>query len=144
MKFTSVFATFVLLLSSNTIFAQKDKIEHTWYNQEKTAKIQIYKATDGYFWGKIVWLKEPMENGKPKVDKNNEEKSLRNTPLMGLPVLKKFKVASAETYEDGTIYDPKNGKTYSCKITHQGNKLSVRGYIGISIIGRTAEWTLAE
>ena len=45
------------------------------------------------------------------------------------------------TYKDGTIYDPKSGKTYSCKMTIDGNKLKIRGYIGISLFGRTEVWT---
>ena len=49
-----------------------------------------------------------------------------------------------DEYEDGTIYDPKNGKTYSCIITRNGKKLDVRGYVGFSWIGRTTTWTLDE
>jgi uncharacterized protein (DUF2147 family) len=45
------------------------------------------------------------------------------------------------SYEDGTIYDPENGKTYSCTIEMvNANTLNVRGYIGISLIGRTDVW----
>lgn len=133
-----------IMLFSTTLFAQtKDKIEGLWYNQEKTAKINIFKATNGKFYGEIVWLKEPNKNGKPKVDENNPTASKRNQPLLKLQVLKGF-VKDDDTYEDGTIYDPKNGKTYSCKITYKGKTLNVRGYIGISLIGRTAVWERAE
>ncbi len=45
--------------AANKAFAEKDKLEGLWYNAEKTAKIQIYRAVDNKFWGKIVWLKEP-------------------------------------------------------------------------------------
>ena len=47
--------------------AQADPLERNlWYNEEKTDKIQIYKATDGKFYGKIVWLRIPIaEDGKP-------------------------------------------------------------------------------
>ena len=69
---------YVLLISilfiSNTIHAQKDKIEHVWYNEEKTSKIQIYKGADGIFYGKIVWLIRPLDiDGKPKLDKFNPD-----------------------------------------------------------------------
>ena len=44
-------------------------------------------------------------------------------------------------WHKGTIYDPKNGKTYDCKVTREENgNLNVRGYIGISLIGRTSYW----
>lgn len=38
----------------------------------------------------------------------------------------------------------KNGKTYSCNMTLAGNKLNVRGYVGISMIGRTSVWTKVQ
>jgi uncharacterized protein (DUF2147 family) len=49
-------------------------------------------------------------------------------------------------WNDGKIYDPKTGKTYSCKMTLSGNKksLDVRGFIGFSLIGRTSVWTRAD
>lgn len=125
-------------------FAQKDKIEGLWYNAEKTAKIDIYKATDGTFWGKIAWLKEPEQNGKPKIDENNPKAERRNDPLLHLAILRHFVKDGDNLYNNGEIYDPKNGKTYSCKITHKGTSLSVRGYVGISMLGRTTTWEKAQ
>ena len=124
--------------------AQTDPIEHTWYNEKQTAKIQVYRATDGKYYGKITWLKEPLRDGKVKVDRNNPVEARKNDPIMGLLILKAFKKDGENGYDDGTIYDPENGKTYSCKITHKGNKLDVRGYVGFSLFGRTTVWTLAE
>jgi uncharacterized protein (DUF2147 family) len=135
----------VLLSTVSFVAIAQDAIERIWYNQEKTAKVQIFKATDGKFYGKIVWLKEPNnEEGKPKVDKNNPDKAKKSTPLMGLQLLKGFKKDGDTEYEDGNIYDPKNGKTYSCKINRKGETLEVRGYVGISLIGRTTIWTKTD
>lgn len=134
----------IVLGSVSLCLAQTDPIEHTWYNEEKSAKIQVYKGSDGKFYGKITWLKEPNRNGKPKLDINNSDKARRNDPLIGLVVLKDFKKDGAQDYEDGTVYDPKNGKTYSSKMTLEGNKLSVRGYVGFSLIGRTTTWSRAD
>ena len=130
----------ILISTGLSAFAQKDKIEGLWYNEEKTAKVEIYKATDGKFWGKIVWLKEPLRNGVPKMDDKNPKESLKKVPLLGLVLLKHFEIDDKVTYHNGEIYDPKNGKTYSCKITYKGDKLDVRGYVGISLIGRTTVW----
>jgi uncharacterized protein (DUF2147 family) len=134
----------VLLISGPHVFAQKDPVERLWYNDEKTAKIEIFKAADGKFYGKIVWLKEPLREGKPKVDIHNPDASKRNDPIIGLMILKGFKKDGATEYHDGTVYDPKNGKTYSCKMYYKGDKLEVRGYYGISIIGRSTTWTKAQ
>jgi uncharacterized protein (DUF2147 family) len=125
--------------------AQKDKIEGLWYNEEKTAKIQIYRAVDNKYWGKIVWLKEPLKDGKPKVDDKNSKPGLRKRPILNLPILSHFVKDGDDKYTDGEIYDPKNGKTYSCTITYRNEReLGIRGYIGISLIGRTTTWTKAD
>lgn len=125
-------------------FGQNDPIERVWYNEEKTAKIKVYKSETGKFCGRIVWLKVPGKNGKPKVDEHNPDKAKREDPILGLLILKGFTRKDEKTYDGGTIYDPKNGKTYSCTVTHQGDKLDVRGYVGFSFIGRTTVWTPAE
>lgn len=122
--------------------AQSDRLEGVWFNDKKDAKIQIYKAKDGKFYGKILWLKEPMKNGKLKVDENNPKEQMQQQPLVGLVILKGFE-KDGDTYDDGTIYDPENGKTYDCIMTLKGKTVSIRGYIGISWIGRTTVWERA-
>ncbi len=135
---TRIFLLLFLTAIPIITFAQKDKIEGHWLNEDKTAKIEIYRATDSKYYGKIIWLKEPNRNGKAKLDDFNTKESLRSRPLMGLTLLRGFKKDSEKTYDDGEIYDPKNGKTYSCTITYRNDKeLGVRGYIGISLLGRT-------
>jgi uncharacterized protein (DUF2147 family) len=124
--------------------AQTDKIEGLWYNDVKSAKIQITKESNGKFYGKVVWLKEPLKNGKPKVDEMNTDEKLRSRPRLGLPVLADFVKDGDNKYSGGTIYDPNNGKTYSCKMTYKGETLDIRGYIGISLFGRTTTWSRAE
>jgi uncharacterized protein (DUF2147 family) len=123
--------------------AQTDQIEGLWYNDVKSGKILITRDKDGKFYGKVVWLKEPLKNGKPKVDELNADEKLRSRPRLGLPVLAGFVKDGDKKYTDGTIYDPNNGKTYSCNITYKGNTLDIRGYIGISLFGRTTTWSRA-
>jgi uncharacterized protein (DUF2147 family) len=131
-------------VSGTSVFAQADPIEGFWYNDEKTAKVQIYKAKDTKFYGKIAWLKEPNENGKPKVDGKNPDKAKRTQPIMGLMLLKGFEKDEDNVYTDGKIYDPKNGKTYDCKLTLKGNALDIRGYVGMPAFGRTTTFTRAD
>lgn len=132
----------VLIFLSVSTFAQSaEAVVGKWFNNDKEAQIQIYKKGNE-FNGKIVWLKNPNnEDGKVKTDVKNPEDNLRTRPIWGLEILKGFKYDDGD-WEGGTIYDPKSGKTYSCKLTLNGNdKLNVRGYIGIAIIGRTDNWT---
>ncbi|ASU36739.1 DUF2147 domain-containing protein [Mucilaginibacter xinganensis] len=124
--------------------AQTDQVEGFWYNDVKSGKIHITKGADGKFYGKVVWLKEPLKNGKPKVDEMNTDPRLRSRPRLGLEVLNGFEKDGDNKYTNGTIYDPLNGKTYSCKITYKGKTLDIRGYIGISLFGRTTVWSRAE
>ena len=131
-------------------YSQKnaDDIIGTWYNAEKSSKIRIYKCGDENkkYCGKIVWLeKDKEDDGGPRIDKNNPDAKKRKNPMMDLVILKLFKYDKGDkVWDGGTIYDPKNGKTYSCTIKRVGNTLEVRGYVGISMLGRTAVWTLAE
>lgn len=121
-----------------------DDILGVWLNEDKDAHVDVYKEGDFYF-GKIIWLDEPNEeNGEPKLDDENEDESLRTRPVMGLLLLRDF-VFDKDEWEDGRIYDPKNGKDYKCYMEFPDeddkDNLKVRGYIGFSLLGRTTYWT---
>lgn len=122
--------------------AEADRLVGVWEPSHGKAKVKIDKIGDKYY-GKIVWLKTPIdeETGEAKVDKNNPDEKLRNTPLRGYRILKDFTYAGKDEWTEGTIYDPENGNTYSCtiKMTDE-NTLDIRGYIGISALGRTDIW----
>ncbi len=137
----------LLLLTASYAFAEKDPVEKIWYNASKTAKIQVYKAVDGKFYGKIIWLLKPNDDkGKPRTDIENSKINLRNDPLLNLIILKSFhKSIDAGMYEGGTVYDPNTGKTYCGKLILAGKELRLKGYIcGLSWFNRTSVWTLAE
>ena len=147
MTLTKYLVSLFLLLFATQLYAQNnpDAVVGTWYNGSKESRIEIYKCSNNYC-GKIVWLKEPNnEEGKPKVDKNNPDAKLQSRPIMGMQLMKDFEYDSGNVWEDGEIYDPKSGKTYSCKMTLTNpDRLEVRGYVGISLIGRTDVWTRAK
>lgn len=105
------------------------------------SQVQILKANNGTYFGKIVWLKEPTRDGKPKVDTQNPEKSLQSRPIIGLALIQDFKY-SDNKWKNGKIYDPNSGKTYNCEMTLDGNKLKVTGYVGASWmgLGKTVTW----
>lgn len=113
----------------------------TWTNEEKEARFEIYKC-GSKLCGKIVWLREPLRDGKPKLDRSNPDKNLQNRPILGLIFMQNFEFDGDNKWDDGTIYDPKSGKTYSCYMKLlEKDKMEVKGYIGISLIGRTQNWT---
>ncbi len=151
LSLNKVILPIVLLLASASFAAAggPDDIIGVWFNQEKDAKIEIYRCDDTYC-GKIVWLQEPVypegsKDGIPgtvKLDHNNPDPARRNTRVMGMTIMHGFAFSGENHWKKGKIYDPKNGKTYSAKITLVSpERLDLRGYIGISIIGRTAIWS---
>jgi len=139
------FATALVVLSFLAADAPQDQICRIWYNQERDAKLEIYRQDD-VFEAKIVWLKEPTADGKPKVDKNNPDPSLRSRPTLGLEVLHSLrKTNDPNVYRGGRIYDPKNGKTYDCRVIFKGDTLELRGFVlGLPLLGRTAIWSKAD
>jgi uncharacterized protein (DUF2147 family) len=118
----------------------KDAILGKWVNSTGEAHLEVSKRSNKYY-GKIVWLKDPKdEKGNVKTDAQNPNANLRSKPIVGLEILKDF-VYEDGKWTDGNIYDPKSGKLYSCNMTLKGNgDLNMRGYIGVSILGRTEVW----
>ena len=134
------------LYTATNVSAQEyktDDILGIWLNEDKDAHVEIYKEGELYF-GKIIWLKNPIddETGKPKLDKHNPDPELQKRPSLGIMLLTDFEWDEDNEWDEGDIYDPKNGKSYSCYIImKEMDLLRIRGYIGISLIGRTTYWT---
>ena len=85
-----LFTATVLLCIPLFIHAQADKLLGTWYTEKGTSTVDIMKGNDGTYYGKISWLEEPLENGKPKVDDENPDPKLAKRPIMGLPLVNGF------------------------------------------------------
>ncbi|GHG92645.1 DUF2147 domain-containing protein [Comamonas sp. JC664] len=105
--------------------------------------IAIYEE-NGKLFGKIEKLfREPNEEQNPLCDKC--QGSLKDQPIIGMTILRDLKKDDDE-WSGGNILDPANGKTYKCKLAVEdgGKKLKVRGYVGMSLLGRTQYWVRAE
>lgn len=136
----------VMIFLAFTTNDEGDRLIGVWQPSNGKAKVKIEKIGAKYY-GKIVWLKEPNDptTQKPKVDKNNPDESMRNVPLKGYRMLKDFVYAGKDQWNEGTIYDPENGSTYSCEINMKDkNTLEIRGYIGVKALGRTDVWKRLE
>lgn len=134
---TRIFSILFLFISS-LVFSQTYKADDligTYMTDKNEGMVEITKRDNKYF-GKLLWTKT-----EGKLDTNNPDVKQQSQPLRGKEILKSFDFNGSDLWHNGTIYDPKNGKTYSCKITRdeKGN-LSVRGFIGVSLIGRTTLW----
>lgn len=136
-----IFVLIALFCSVNAMAAGPDDILGIWMNATGKGQIQIYKDGDKYF-GKIIWMKEPnTAQGTPKMDAHNPDPALRTKPILGAVILRDFVYDDGE-WTKGKVYDPTSGKEYKCYIKLKDPKtLSLRGYIGVSLLGRTEVWT---
>jgi len=148
-KFISFLLCGLFLTSLPALAEAGNEIMGVWNTTDNKGQVEIFKVNEK-FHGKIVKLKEPNwppddekgMGGKPKNDRNNPDHKLRDKPIVGLEIMNGFTYSGKKRWESGKIYDPDNGKTYKCKMTLTStNRLEVRGFIGISLIGRTDVWT---
>lgn len=118
-----------------------DAILGEWLTGEGKARVQIYRC-DTLYCGKIVWLKEPVKNGKEVVDDKNPDPALKNKPVIGLVIVWAFSYDGDGEWTGGKVYDPESGDTYSGKMTlKDSHTLRLRGYVLIPLLGRTEIWT---
>jgi glucan biosynthesis protein C len=114
-----------------------------WYAEGGAAQVDISDC-GGALCGRVVWLRSPFdENGCELRDRYNPDQSLRHRPVIGLDVLRGLVPSSGAdvVWKGGTIYDPGSGKTYRASLRVVGeNRLELRGYVGIPLIGRTTSW----
>lgn len=138
--------------------SEQDAILGFWFADAGKSKIEIYKCEQKYC-GRIAWLEEPNYPaddekgmaGKVKIDRENPDKTLNTRLIVGLNLVKGFIFDRSIEYDEedrdapmwvgGTVYDPRNGKTYSSTMTLiSAKELEVRGYVLIPLFGRTVTW----
>jgi len=137
---------FPLILSASTYTA--DSIAGLWEVEGGDAHIRIFRCAAEYC-GTIAWLKEPVYPpgdkgkmpGKPLQDRENPNRELRNRPLIGLQIMDGYTFQGSNLWDEGRIYNTENGKTYSSRISMKNSdRLKLRGYIGIPLLGGSTEW----
>jgi uncharacterized protein (DUF2147 family) len=113
-----------------------------WADDTGDSHIELYRCGE-QLCGRLVWLRTPTDvNGKPRLDVKHPNPERRTQPLQNLTVLQNLRYnAETDRWEDGEIYDPENGRTYSCYVAAAGkDRLEVKGYIGFSLIGKAHYW----
>lgn len=123
---------------------EKTDVYGTWLTKGGKSKVAI-EPCGKEVCGRIVWLREPLDDaGKPKLDGKNRREGLRDRPLIGLPLLTGFVPGKKQgTYEDGDIYNPEDGKTYSSEMALlEDGTLKVEGCV--LIFCKEQIWTPVE
>ncbi|MDR3272454.1 MAG: DUF2147 domain-containing protein [Flavobacteriaceae bacterium] len=129
------------LMLACSVFVSAQSFVGKWKNiDDETGKpkaiIEIYKKESKYY-GKIVELLMKPEH--PTCVKCTDDR--KDKPLIGLEMLRNMTLGGNEL-SGGKILDPAKGKEYKCTISFENDdKLKVRGYIGISLVGRNQYWT---
>lgn len=104
---------------------------------EAKSIVEVYEK-DGKIYGKVIEILNPAKRDAKCTNCKGADK---NKPVLDLVIIKGLKKDGSE-YSGGNILDPTKGKEYKCKISLDGkDKLNVRGYMGISLLGRTQTWT---
>jgi uncharacterized protein (DUF2147 family) len=135
------FFLFLLTIVSSTIHAQNPSVLGKWKTfDDQTGKqmgiIHIYEE-QGIIYGKVIQITKEQDRNKLC---NNCVGVDKDQPILGLVVLRGLE-KDGDEYNGGKILDPKHGKYYKCYINlEDDNKLKVRGYVGISLFGRTQFW----
>lgn len=130
-----------LVIGPATVAADSDPAFGYWLVENKMAIIEVFPCGESAC-GKIAWLERPVDgSGLPKTDANNPDPALRERKLCGLPLLEGLAPAKPGVWEDGAIYNSRNGKMYGVEIKADGNdRLVVRGYVGLTLLGQSQTW----
>ena len=136
---------FLAAMMSSSAFAQD--LSGTWQQiDDKTgspkAIIEIRKDSNGTFTGKIVKV-TPRPGYTPRDTCNNCPAPYTNKPILGMDVLTGLKhIQGTNNYDKGRVIHPLAGKIYDAKvrINANGKRLTLRGYMGVSALGRSQTW----
>jgi uncharacterized protein (DUF2147 family) len=135
LKSLFIFTLFFFQMSfSQTIFGKWKTIDDETGKEKGIVEIYEHK---GKVFGKIIEIFEKDKKHLKCIECDGDD---LNKPILGMTIIKGLK-KDGDEYNSGKVLDPKNGKLYKCYITLDGNdKLKVRGFIGISLFGRTQYW----
>ena len=137
-----------LVLSLASVTAFSATIEGFWHSiddrtGEKLSIVEIRKGADGRYHGKIAY-RYPVPGGAALINCTKCPPPYTNQPILGLEILSGFKEDpdKRNAYVDGKVLEAKSGKIYKGKanLSADGKRLRLRGYVGISALGRTQVW----
>lgn len=141
----SRFYTYIAVIFALFLLAPVAQADVTgiWSTVDGKSHVKIEPCGDK-FCGKIIWLKVPNnKEGKPKVDANNTDDALKTRAILGMELLKGFEATEGNEWDDGQIYNPEDGKTYSSTMNLVSPKvLDVKGCV--LFFCKTQTWNKVE
>ena len=129
------------ILIATLAWAEKTDVEGRWLTEKGDGWITIQTVGDS-LEGSVAGSPDPEQREEREFDDRNPDPNLRTRRLDGLTIMKGFEYDGDGRWSGGTVYDPNSGKTYKCTITQvDADTLKIRGFIGISLFGRSETWT---
>ncbi len=137
------FGSFLLPLLALAAPAAAGDPTGLWWAERGAAQVEI-RHCDGSLCGRVVWLRSPLdEHGCALRDVNNPDHALREREVVGIELLSGLRPSPHRPNEwsEGSVYDPGSGRKYRAILTVEGpDRLLLRGYFGIRLLGRTTRW----
>jgi uncharacterized protein (DUF2147 family) len=140
MNLATSFCLVLLFVASAAQAAERDAVLGFWSGGNSILEIRgtgdglsavVVALTDARYRAD----EELGEPGALRRDDNNPDPELKGRLLLGLELLSKYRFDGRRW--QGKIYDPESGNTYSSRMERDGERLKMRGYIGVPMLGRT-------
>lgn len=143
----SLVSAAALLLSATMAVAAgpMPKEAGVWFDDTGKGAVKI-EPCGTKLCGRIVWLKDLVnDKGEPLIDRHNPDSKLNTRPICGLQVVGQLEAMPEGGFDNGWIYDPKQGKSFSVAITlSSADELTVTGYKGVKFLSKTFTWKRAK
>lgn len=134
-----------LASGTSSVVAEREPVHGLWLTENGRAIVE-FSACGETACGRTVWVADPRdESGVLKRDIKNPEPGKRVRPICGLQLVGGLRSDGTGTWDDGWIYNPRDGDTYSVKVTARSEtELEVRGFVGVSLLGKSQTWTRVD
>jgi uncharacterized protein (DUF2147 family) len=136
-RFGALTLLFAVVLAVLATDEKQSRILGNWLTEARDGIIQISLGAGATYEGRIVGGSHPG-----RLDEKNSDPTQRSQPLRGQVILRNLRYDGDGRWSGGTIYEPDTGRTYKCLVELMApDSLKVRGFIGISLLGKSQTWT---